>query len=243
MTPNTQRAVLAYPHRAAEYHWFDIGELDEHRVFTHGEVSQLLLEPLPFDKCAITGKDSDGVVFSLLVTRGTEGEYENALCLETAIAHPQIRTEAVYEPAFWVRPDQSDIESGLELQFVDPKTRADAHAAESSRQSAMVLAVFLELVHTKDAYTMYTPLPSSSNNKRIRQGKMPLFSWHTVIIEPPKQKMPEQGGTHASPRLHDVRGHWVNRNGKRFWRKPHQRGDASLGISFHDYKLKGEVNA
>lgn len=238
MTPNTQRAVLAYPDRAAEYHWFDIGEIAEHRLFAHEEVSQLLLEPLPFDKCAIAGKDSNGVVCSLLVTRGTEGEYANALCLEMAITHSQIRTEAAYQHAFWMRTDPHDIESGLELQFVDPEAITDEYAAGSSKQSAMVLAVFLELVHTKQEYTMYKPLPNSSNNKRIRQGKMPLFSWHTVVIEPPKQKMPDQGGTHASPRLHEVRGHWVQRNGKRFWRKAHQRGDASIGVVFHDYKLK-----
>lgn len=37
----------------------------------------------------------------------------------------------------------------------------------------------------------------------------------------------DHGSSRRSPRLHQVRGHVVNRNGKRFWRAPHLRGDAS----------------
>lgn len=80
------------------------------------------------------------------------------------------------------------------------------------------------------------------NDKRIRKGKKPLYEWRTIEIKPSAMRNPLKGGTHASPRLHDVRGHWaVSKKGKRYWVKPHRRGDSAKGTIFHDY-VTGEVN-
>lgn len=104
----------------------------------------------------------------------------------------------------------------------------------------LVIATFLRILNEQTISTVYTPIPSKNHAKRLRQKKLPLFDWHTVIIEPKKQKNESLGGTHATPRLHEVRGHWVQRNNKRFWRKPHKRGDATKGIVFHDYKITAQ---
>ncbi len=243
MTPTVLKSVSIFPERAADYKWFDIAAIPEGRNFSHGEVAELVTQPMPFDKCAIAGVDEEGVSFALLLTKGTEGDFENAVCLEVGLQYERGSTAYFRQPAFWIRPNQANMQDGLEILYADSSIMKDKAAEEVSRVSVLVMAVFLETVHKHDTqYKMYTAVPKSNNAKRIRQGKKPMFDWHTVVIEPPKQKMPDQGGTHASPRLHDVRGHWVTRNGKRFWRKAHQRGDASLGVVFHDYKLKGEVN-
>jgi hypothetical protein len=70
------------------------------------------------------------------------------------------------------------------------------------------------------------------------KGKPPQFDWHTVKIEPPKPKTECQGGTHATPRLHDRRGH-VRRmpSGKTCWVKACKVGDASKGVVFKDYEV------
>lgn len=246
MTPNIQHAVQLYPDRAADYKWFDVGALPKGKEYTHAEVANLIAQPLPFENVAISGMDIDKWVFGMLVTKEKEGsKYEGALRLETAMASPPDKNTRLLKQflTFWIRPEQADLIENLEISFSDPSHYKNDDAIEMSRVCAMVFALFMELIHKPDAeYKMYTATPKTSNAKRIRQGKKPLFDWHTVLIEPPKQKMPDQGGTHASPRLHDVRGHWVNRNGKRYWRKAHQRGDASLGVVFHDYKLKGEAH-
>jgi hypothetical protein len=74
------------------------------------------------------------------------------------------------------------------------------------------------------------------NDKRKRKGKKPLYEWRTIEIKPSVMRSNSKGGTHASPRSHDVRGHWsVSKLGKRYWVKSHKRGDSAKGTIFHDY--------
>ena len=77
-----------------------------------------------------------------------------------------------------------------------------------------------------------------TNRRKIAQGKTPTYDWHTVIIGPTHSKQEHQGGTHASPRLHDRRGHLRHlRTGKNVWVKSCKVGDAERGTIFHDYKI------
>lgn len=70
------------------------------------------------------------------------------------------------------------------------------------------------------------------------KGKAPLFSWHTVNLKPPQPKQDYQGSTHASPRLHDRRGHLRRlANGKTCWVRACKVGDASKGVVFKDYEV------
>jgi hypothetical protein len=78
------------------------------------------------------------------------------------------------------------------------------------------------------------------NDKRKRKGKKPLYEWRTIEIKPSVMRSNSKGGTHASPRSHDVRGHWsVSKLGKRYWVKSHKRGDSAKGTIFHDYVTGG----
>ena len=56
-----------------------------------------------------------------------------------------------------------------------------------------------------------------------------MFDWHTVTIAPTAAKSGHKGGTHASPRLHDRRGHWrtIKASGKRVWVRHCKVGDAA----------------
>lgn len=85
----------------------------------------------------------------------------------------------------------------------------------------------------------YVPIPHKANASRAKRGLKPLYDWNTVVIEPSKPKNDPQGGTHAPPRRHQVRGHWrTYKSGKRGWVKESWRGDASKGAVFKDYKIK-----
>jgi hypothetical protein len=78
-----------------------------------------------------------------------------------------------------------------------------------------------------------------TNQRKIAQGKTPAYEWRTVVIEPSKPQPEPKGGTHASPRLHDRRGHLRRlQSGKNVWVKPCKVGDPSRGTIFHDYQLQ-----
>ena len=78
-----------------------------------------------------------------------------------------------------------------------------------------------------------------TNRRKIAQGKTPTYDWTTVVVEPVKPRKEDQGGTHASPRLHDRRGHLRRlKTGKNVWVKSCKVGDASKGAIFHDYAIK-----
>lgn len=77
-----------------------------------------------------------------------------------------------------------------------------------------------------------------TNRRKIAQGKVPAYDWRTVIIEPTAPRQEAKGGTHASPRQHDRRGHLRRlKSGKNVWVKPHKVGDPSKGVVFHDYRI------
>jgi len=106
----------------------------------------------------------------------------------------------------------------------------------------MVCAVLLKLAERSQ--TAFKPIPTDSfiNRKRASKGKSPIaFDWRTVEIGPKQAKNAPQGGTHASPRLHDRRGHWRNCHGKQVWVKACKVGDASRGVVFKDYKVVTET--
>ena len=103
----------------------------------------------------------------------------------------------------------------------------------------IVAACLLRIQSESSAYQATVP-NTFINKKRIKKGKLPLFDWHTVTIDRSNSQRMPAGGTHASPRLHDRRGHWRKHpSGRRVWVKPCKVGDASLGVVFKDYVVQG----
>jgi len=89
----------------------------------------------------------------------------------------------------------------------------------------------------------YKPSNMGNNEKRFRKGKSKLYEWRTVTLERKRHGLPSapKGGTHASPRLHQRRGHWAtSKLGKRYWRSEAVVGKAENGMLFHDYESKKE---
>lgn len=131
-------------------------------------------------------------------------------------------------------------EDGGELRVVTAKG-GDGKAA------ARVLAsVVQRLQYQSTAYRPERAGTAAQQRKRIKQGKKPLFAWHTVTIAAaPKAAIatPDVAGTHASPRAHERRGHWrtYKATGRRVWVKNCRVGNPADGVIFKDYKIRSST--
>lgn len=198
--------------------WFDVGEMARMDAV---RVPADLLFNLPFSRTAIAAVDGTGIKFSLWLMEGesslTIGGYtmpEGKIRYITPIAVMVVDGELKYYMKGKQVPD-NDVKSIIR----------------------MVIACLLKI---QSMDTVYQPSVQQTpiNAKRKRKGKQPLFSWHTIKIEQKTAKNEPQGGTHASPRLHDRRGHWrTYPSGKRGWVKACKVGDASRGVVFKDYQV------
>jgi hypothetical protein len=256
MTPLITEFASMMNGAALEYRWFDtsgVSSEEAEQLLSNTNMLELLVQPFPFEKCAVVGNDVEGNKYAFFVEKVMAKTEDGSM--KECISHKSICSFVGYagyqpNPPLTINPygPHSDIANAsiddvrvmLDPTYLamHPTLRKNQAAMEEAVDVAMtVLAEWLQILDKKSA-EVYKPIAQRNHAKRVRQGKKPFYDWHVVTIEPSKPAAPHQGGTHASPRLHEVRGHWVNRNGKRFWRRPHERGDASLGIAFHDYKFK-----
>lgn len=115
----------------------------------------------------------------------------------------------------------------------------------SEEEALFVLAVLIKWYHSMMATkTAYKPFlrRTFTNQRKIAAGKQPSYDWRTVVIDGKSIKCEHKGGTHASPRLHDRRGHLRRLpDGRIVWVRPCKVGDASKGIVFHDYQVKEPI--
>lgn len=218
MTPLIRKAVKFAPEPETAM-WFDVGQMEPTQAT---KIPAQMLMNLPYHRTGIVGLDTGGKDFALWLLKG-DGTVTVGGC---SMWHGG----KYFHPYAYVSTDdgfkiyQKDKE--ITLEDVKPVHR-------------MVLAVLAKLSMYSAGYRA-TPQRTFINTKRAAKGKPALsFDWHTVVIEPPQQKNDHQGGTHATPRRHQVRGHWrTYKSGKKGWVKECWKGDASKGTVFKDYKTK-----
>ena len=223
MTPLITEFVISSP-SAEDFQWFDMGRLTPATKREEFAVDAELLN-IPYKKTAVVGIDSDGSKFACILIGGQDsvtvsGVYDVGTAARMGI-----------DPFSYIWTDE-----GLRIYGENNKP-------PPKHRYMPVLALigrFLKLLD--QGMTGYLPTAAKSliNKKRKAKGKGPLlFSWRTIVIEPKKKKAESQGGTHASPRHHERRGHFRNTpSGKRVWIKACKVGDASKGVVFHDYVIK-----
>lgn len=220
MTPLVKEMVALDPEFALSSIWFDIGTLPRY-TFAWSDLPGSLL---PFEKCAIVGRDSKGDKFLVLTMQGDE----NTIVLFGCAMFPDHWTRT---PLFAVVMEDGGCRIGS-VEGEEEVTKAQAAPIVG------ILAEFLKAT-SKTGYRATEKANSVTNKRRSAKGKAPLiYDWHTVVIEPPAIKGEYQGGTHASPRQHERRGHWRTcANGKRVWVRNCTVGDASRGSVFKDYRI------
>ena len=121
---------------------------------------------------------------------------------------------------------------------------------EMSIRASYVAEAFLLLINCKNISTEKSYPPEALNKKRVRQGKQPLFTYHTLVVNPVSTKHRKNGQhepTGIKQRLHFCRGHFKEYTqdaplfGKLtglYWWQPMVRGNKELGIVHKDYEVK-----
>ena len=218
MTPLVQEAVRLAPQPETAM-WFDVGVLKPTVEAMRFPVD-VLMHP-PFKRTGIAGIDSKGRKFSLWLTAG-ENSVTTAGCVMDPVGY--------FEPFAYIKTDDG-------MRYYN--NNKEVTKAEIDPVLRMVCSVLSKLSAGGQAYKP-TPKPTFLNKKRMAKGKPALtFDWHTVEIGPKAEKSEAQGGTHASPRLHDRRGHWrfIKKTHRQVWVKSCKVGDASKGVVFKDYEV------
>lgn len=231
MTPlirSTMRYMVEAGVDPVELHWFDISnatsDLNEARQDT------LLICRPPFEKCITVwqGQSSAGQhMETIIMTVGTDP------------------AEGVVVSMWNCLPGSAPVKFPLMVYAVDDGVvrfgsvdeEETVNEKEGRVMMKMVAAWYWSMSKKSTAFKLQSK-PTFTNRRKIAAGKSPTYDWHTVTIEPAEAKRPHQGGTHASPRLHDRRGHLRRlRSGKNVWVSPCKVGDPTKGVVFKDYQI------
>ncbi len=211
-----------------EMQWFDIsGTLDQSSV----EQDWLHEYRPPFEKCMVVwqGQSKSHQVYELIMTvAGTDPEEGIVLSVHKGI-HGHMPRKM---PMLVYVLDEGQIRYG-------PVDEDEVISHEDANMILGVVGNWYRLLAQGCASYAPSVAQTFTNRRKLAQGKMPAYDWRTVVIEPSQARRPHQGGSHASPRLHDRRGHLRRlKSGKNVWVRPHKVGDASKGVIFHDYEVR-----
>jgi len=211
------------PLKPEEMMWFDAGRLSPTEAI---RVPADLMMNLPFPRTAIATIDTKGVKVVLWLISGDGSVTVGGSTLHNHYAG--IFGESLSPFTYFATPEGIRYYKGdSQIEEVDVK-----------QMFRMVCACLLKLHDCTEAHQPTAKANSLTNKRRIAKGKPPLiYDWHTVKLEPNGPASEPQGGTHATPRRHQCRGHWRTcKSGKRVWVKDCWKGDASKGTVFKDYK-------
>jgi hypothetical protein len=232
MTPlirSYMNAVISADFDPTEMQWFDISNIGQMNAVG---ISKLATHRPPFDKNLIlwTGstKNHKRYEFSMLVA-GTDPE--EGIVIDITKGEPG--KYSTFPPLVYI-VDDGQVKYG-------PVNEEENIPQDVAELMLSVVAVWYDELDT--GCKSYKPVikKTFTNKRKIAQGKLPTYDWTTVVIEPAKERSEFKGGTHASPRQHDRRGHIRRlRGGKNVWVKAHKVGDASKGYVFHDYEIRSE---
>ena len=212
MTPLIAELIRVTPDPEAGY-WFDLGDLPPNIEFN---LDPELLVHLPYDAVFIVGKTGK----------------------QKVLIKATFQSDTVGVAGFIFREKVEEIKAFV-YSVKDENLAVYPAGAKDRKETMLALAVLDTLLRRLQAPQMaYHPFvrQSFTNNRKIAQGKKPAYDWRTVTVQP-REKSGSLGGTHASPRAHDRRGHWRTLGDKKVWVKPCRVGDPALGQVFHDYKV------
>ena len=220
------KSVISAGFDPTEMQWFDISSAD---LSTGIKIDNLATHRPPFEKNLVlwSGKSGHHERYEMMML-ASGGDPEEGIVLDLSKGQPGKYT--TFPPMVYL------IEDG-QIKY-GPVDEGDDLPRDVAEIMLATMSKWLESMDT--GCESYRPevKQTFTNRRKIAQGKLPTYDWHTVIIQPAKPRSESQGGTHASPRLHDRRGHIRRlKSGKNVWVKAHKVGDASKGYVFHDYQV------
>lgn len=224
---SVMKSVIESGADPTEMQWFDISGAD---LFSGIKIDNLATHRPPFEKNLVlwSGRTTNHEHYEMMML-ASGGDPEEGIVLDLSKGQPGKYT--TFPPMVYVIEDgrikYGPVEEGEDL----PRDVAEVMLG--------VMSKWLESMDT--GCESYRPVIADTftNRRKIAAGKTPTYDWRTVKIGPKTARGESKGGTHASPRLHDRRGH-IRRlsSGKNVWVKACKVGDASLGTVFHDYQIE-----
>ena len=209
--------------------WFDLsgGFTDQQRA----DLDPVMTHRPPFDKCFVVWKGKTKTHASYEVLMLVAGnDPEDGITVSMWKGPTGTRLRPIPAMFYFIEGDQ------IRYGAVNDDEPVDKELAELMLAQ---VGVWYGLMDRRIEAYVPTMRDTFTNRRKMQQGKAPTFDWTTVYIEPAKPRSDSKGGTHASPRLHDRRGHLRRlTTGKNVWVKACKVGDASKGAIFHDYKIE-----
>lgn len=214
--------------------WFDLGQMSRS---DNASVQSDVIMKLPYENTGIVGIDKDGVKFALWLSGSEETVTVGGVSKNGYVGVDGRGAFGHYFDPFSYTLTPEGIGYYTGDQTIDEK--------DVKQLFRMTCACLVKLHNCTQAHQPAIKANSLTNKRRMAKGKPPLiYDWHTINLELARQKTSLQGGTHATPRRHQCRGHWRNcKLGKRVWVKECWKGDASKGTIFKDYKSAGSQSA
>jgi hypothetical protein len=210
------------------FHWFDVATLLTETI----EIQQKSIKENkpPFPQCMVCWEGKTKNNEKMRAFLSTKGQDPEDGILLTTFRIPD-NQKYITVNTFWYF-----VRDGL-VQYA-PFTKDETVTKADANMIFGFLAGWYECLSRRSEVYIPSVKQTFSNRRKIAKGKVPTYEWRTVTIEPTKPRQESQGGTHASPRLHDRRGHLRKlASGKTVWVKNCKVGDANKGIIFHDYKI------
>lgn len=227
---STMKWVSAVGLDISEMHWFDISGIDRSAGIEGDWLRQY--RP-PFEKCMVLyqGPTKDGRLYEVILNVAGSDPEDGIVVSMHKGEHGRM-PRALPLMVYLIDGDQ------IRFGAVDDDRPISKEEAEL--MLAFLASWYASLARGCEAYVSSVK-PTFTNRRKIAQGKPPTYEWRTVVIEPrrPQPVGQSHGGTHASPRQHDRRGHLRRlRSGKNVWVRPCVVGDPSKGAVFHDYEVR-----
>lgn len=224
MTPAIQYSIQLHIEAGLDptlYHWFDISNAALDKLSFDWDIF-CTFKP-PFKRCMVVWELQDDI-FEMYV----EGDdLEKGVNLTVF----NCKTAEILKSLQYVLVGEKCVVRALH----------DTTLTEQDAKRIMGIAFGWYQILAQQSIPVYQPYvrPTILNQRKIAKGKPPKYEWKTVYLEPIKPRSEPKGGTHASPRLHDRRGHLRRlRNGRSVWVRPCKVGDASKGAVWHDYAIR-----
>lgn len=131
---------------------------------------------------------------------------------------------------------------GLLLQHESEYTSLQLAVDNDSIDEVISVVNFCAIMNCNNVDTQLLPASEKLNKKRIANGKLPMFDYHVLVLNPTEiaaNASKGGNGTHASPRLHLRRGH-IRRltDGRVTWVNAALIGNKEQGVVEKSYKVK-----
>lgn len=237
MTALIQENVKRYSKigNPADMHWFDISDVIQEQRIEDGYTPRdwLMTSRPPFKDCVLVARAVKGEKTYNMVTflHGDNPETGISVMMLVMADHSNWKSEPGI--VYFCRNGQLE---------VGPIDKNSATTKDDWKMTLNCVALFYKSLAARDCEATLVAVKSGPTSERlIRKGKPPLYQFKTVIVQQRSRKNGAADGTHASPRLHDRRGHIRKlRNGKTVWVRAHKVGNPLLGVVEHNYEVRAQ---